>query len=374
MGVVMGTPYFMLQQLEREKGLQVRSSQYELYQDMSDRMMSIISRYTPEQDVYSIDECFTRFTGMNHMNLFETGKTIRQQILQCIGIPTCVGIAQTKTLAKMANRFAKKMHRKVGVYFANTEATKMEMLEWCSIDDVWGIGHQYSLMLQSHGFKTAADLLKAPEDFIRSKMTVQGLRLVKELKGIPSIEWQAERKPKQNICTSRSFGELLSSKQLITEAVATYSASCAEKLRREGSVCGKVHVFINTNPHRADLEQYYHSINVKLLEAANDTPSIIKAAVKGLNLIWKDDLLYMKAGVVVQDLKPQGSQQTALFVPNNKPRLNAAMAALDGVNKRYGRHTVQVATQGQTKAFQMRQDHLSKSFTTCIDDVIEILD
>lgn len=226
------------------------------------------------------------------------------------------------------------------------------MLQWCEVSDIWGVGRQYSTMLQSNGFKTAADLLKAPEDFIRDRMTVQGHRLIKELKGIPAIEWQAEIKPKKNICTSRSFGALLFDKQLVSEAVANYAASCAEKLRKERSVCSVVHVFINTNPHRTDLPQYYHSIDMKLALASNDSPTLVKTALRGLNLIWKDGYDYMKAGVVVQKLTPQDCLQTAMFETDNKTKLNAAMTALDGVNKRYGKHTVQVAAQGEKKEYK----------------------
>ncbi len=368
----MGTPYFMLQRFEQEKGLLVKSSNYTLYDDMSGRMMRIIGRHVPEQEVYSIDECFARFTGIQHINLDKVGKTIKQQVFQYIGIPVSVGIAETKTLAKMANRYAKKKLRQVGVYCADTQEKKMAMMEWCAVGDVWGIGAQYAFMLEKNGFKTAADLLTAPEDFIREKMTVVGQRLLNELKGIPCIEWQQVRKPKKNICTSRSFGNLTSKKEDVAQAVANFAANCAEKLRREKSNATVVHAFIQTNPHRAQDNQYFHSINVKLAMAANDTPSIVSSALKGLDIIWKDGYSYMKAGVIVQNLKPQAQVQTALFEPDNKAKLNTAMAALDKVNSRFGKDTIKVASQGFDKRYKMRREHLSQCYTTRIEDVVVI--
>jgi DNA polymerase V len=256
-----------------------------------------------------------------------------------------VGIAPTKTLAKMANRYAKKKRRDVGVYWAANNNLVEEMLRFTEVGDIWGIGRQYANFLVRNGFKTAFDLIKAPEEWIRKKMTVQGQRLLSELKGIPAIEWEFETPAKKNICTSRSFGKLQTDKNEIKEALCNYAATCALKLRQEKSCCKKIHVFVQTNPHKTLDKQYLRSINVQLERASNNTGEIVKYALKGFDIIFKEGYNYLKCGIIVMELVPENKVQGSLF-SCNATKTKTLMDAMDKINRALGKDTVRACGAG----------------------------
>lgn len=371
LGISMGTPAFMIDKAIQRQ-ITMFSSNYTLYGDLSSRVMKTLSQFVPQMEIYSIDEAFLDMTDMELIGLLQTGIKIRKTVKQLVGIPVSVGIAPTKTLAKMANRYAKKKFRDIGVFYAANESLIDEMLQFTPVEHIWGVGRQYALFLNRHGFKTAFDLKQAPEEWIRKNMTVQGQRLLNELNGIPSKEWEFIPKTKKNICTSRSFGKLLSDKQTIKTAVVNYAAACAMKLRTEKTCAKYVLVFLQTNPHKTAEKQYSRSIKVQLYTATNDTPSIIKHALTGFDIIFKSGYRYMKCGIIVLDLVPETQVQMNLFTVPVDGRKKEITCTIDKVNKRFGKDIVRYAVQGYDKAYKLRADHLSKRYTTNINEILEV--
>ncbi len=371
-GIKMGTPAFMITDLIRQHNVALFSSNYTLYGDLSYRVMATLAGFVPQLEIYSIDEAFLDMGNMEMHDLLKLGISIRKTIQQHIGIPVCVGIAPTKTLAKMANRYAKKKWREVGVFYAANELLIDEMLHYTEVADIWGIGRQYALFLNKHGFKTAYDVKHAPDEWIRKNMTVQGQRLLNELRSIPSKEWEFVPKRKKNICTSRSFGKLLTDKNTIQEAVSNHTAACALKLRNEKSCAKSVLVFIQTNPHKTTEKQYSRSIQIPLEMASNETPVLIKQALKGLDIIFKDGYRYMKCGVMVLDIVRDTEVQINLFTGPADDKKKAIHQSMDKLNILFGKDAVRFAIQGCDKKYRLKTDHLSKQFTTNINQVLEI--
>ena len=370
-GIEMGTNAFEIEEVLRAHNVAVFSSNYTLYGDMSERVMKTMQGMVPRLEIYSIDEAFLDMHDMPHTDLLKLGIKIRNTVKQDTGIPVTVGIAPTKTLAKMANRYAKKKRKDVGVFWAANERLVDEMLSFTKIGDVWGIGKQYATFLIRHGIKTARDLLNAPEDWVRKHMTVVGHRLIKELKGIPSIEWEFEPAAKKNICTSRSFGVMQTDKEVLREAVSNYAATCAAKLRQQNSCCKKVHVFIKTNQHRVNDKQYQGAITIELSTPSNNSGEIIKYALKALDILYLGDCRYKKVGVVVLDIIPEAAVQANLF-SSPAPKGKLLMQTMDKVNKALGRDIVRVAVQGFEKRHRLKAEHLSPSYTTDINQVIKV--
>ena len=372
LGIEMGAVPHLLKDKIANNNVKMFSSNYTLYGDMSDRVMKTLSSFVPRIEIYSIDEAFLDMGNMPYSNLLQLGMDIRSTILKNLGIPVCVGIAPTKALAKMANRYAKKKNKAVGVHWAANKYLVDEMLDYTEVGDVWGIGRQYALMLNRNGIKTAMDFTKAPEDFVRSTMSVVGLRLHNELKGIPSIAWEFELPAKKNICTGRSFGSMISDKNLIKEAMSNYAATCALKLRNQKSAAQELKVFVHTNPHRLQDEQYFRSVVIQFETATNSTPQIIKYALKGFEIIFKEGIKYMKCGVELRGFIPEDQLQLNLFSNFDNTKSSKAVAALDKVNKTLGKDLVRFGIQGFNKKYKARAAHLSPCYTTNINHVIKI--
>ncbi len=372
LGIVMGTPAFMIEKTLRKHHVMVFSSNYTLYGDMSERVMQTISQFVPGIEIYSIDEAYLDLHNMPYTDLLKTGAVIRKTVQRNTGIPVTIGIGQTKTLAKMANRYAKRHHRQTGVFWAANEELTREMLSATPVSDICGIGHQYALLLNRSNFKTAGDFQAAPEDWVREKMSVVGLRLLYELRGIPAIKWESEKPAKKNICTSRSFANRLTTHGAIAEAVSNYAATCALKLRNQHSSCRMINVFVQTNTHKTEEEQYMRSIDVELDRASNDAATIIKYALKGLEIIYKEGYRYMKAGVIVSDLVSEDSVQSNIFSVGNQVVQKKLMTAMDQVNIKMGRETVRMAVQGFERKYRLRADFLSPRYTTHSDELLKI--
>ena len=372
LGIAMATPAFMIDELLKKNNVAVFSSNYTLYGDMSDRVMRTLESFVPRLEIYSIDEAFLDLHDLTYTDLLDLGVKIRFTVRQHTGIPVSVGIAPTKTLAKMANRYAKKKHKQTGVYWAANVDLTGEMLANTDVGDIWGVGKQYALLLRRNGFKMASDLANAPDDWIREKMSVVGLRLLNELRGIPAFKWEFEPAPKKNICTSRSFGKLLTDKSEISEALVNYAAACALKLRNQKTCCNLVHVFLHTNPHKTEERQYQRSINVELERPSNNTAEIIKAALKGYDVIYKEGYRFMKAGIIVMDLVPENQIQAGMFDTANLKRNKKMMDAMDNLNRVLGKELVRMAVQGFEKRYKLRADHLSPRYTTDINQVLKV--
>lgn len=372
LGIEMTTPAFMIRELIDKNKVVVFSSNYTLYGDLSDRVMKTLESFVPRLELYSIDEAFLDMHDLAYTDLFALGLKIRNTLKKNIGIPVCVGIAPTKTLAKMANRFAKKHRKSPGVHWAANDQLIKEMLAATEVGDIWGIGRQYALFLKNNGFHTALDFISAPEEWIRKNMTVVVQRLFNELKGIPAIEWDFKPPAKKNICTSRSFGKLQTIKEEIQEALCNYAAACALKLRNQNSCCRSVNVFIQTNPHRKEDKQYARSITVDLDTPTNFTGEIIKYALKGFDIIFKEGYNYLKCGVIVSDLVPEDKVQSSLFDECDRKKNKTAMQAMDKVNQRLGKEMVRLSVQGFEKRYRLKSEYLSSHFTTDISQVLEV--
>jgi DNA polymerase V len=289
-----------------------------------------------------------------------------------IGIPVCVGIAPTKTLAKMANRYAKIKFREAGVFYAANGVLLEEMLQNTEVKEIWGIGKQHATLLKSNGFRTAADVARAPDAWILKHMTVVGHRLVTELRGIPAIQWEFIQQKRKNITTSRSFGDLTENVSIIKEALANHAASCARKLRDQQTAAKKVHVFLQTNPHRTQDKQFSRSITMELDTASNDNATIIKSALKGLDLIFHQGYKYKKVGIIVMELVPYDTVQFALFNSADHHRVQHLMKTIDDINRLKGKETIRMGAQMGEKKYRLRANHLSKHYTTDITELPEI--
>lgn len=371
LGIQMGTPAFMIRELIRKHNIQVQSSNYTLYGDMSARVMQVVREFVPRTEVYSIDEIFADLSSLRYADLSLLAANIRDAVARCTGIPVTIGIGKTKTLAKLANRYAKKTRPDEGVFCADEDWKTRDVLAFTGVQHIWGIGEQYAKLLRSHGFVTALDFINAPENWVRKEMAVVGLRTQNELKGIVCLKWEDARQVKKNICTSRGFGKLITSRKEVEQAVATFTSSCAAKLRKQESCATRIHVFIQTNIHRRQDEQYFHSITIDLPEPMNSTTALLKFAMKALDIIYLPGYNYNKTGVMVLDLVPASSVQLPLFSgAAQKDRM--VMKAVDSINQSYGRDLVRTATQSFNKKWQLRQERLSQRYTTRFDELMTV--
>jgi DNA polymerase V len=372
LGIAMAAPVFMMKKLIEEHHVAVFSSNYTLYGDMSRRIMETLAFFVPGIEMYSIDEAFLDLREMMHTDLLKLGFSIRKTIRKNIGIPVSIGIAATKTLAKMANRHARKNYKQAAVFWAANPALTEEMLSATPVGDIWGIGNQYALFLSRSGFKTAADFVHAPADWVRNHLSVVGLRLLYELRGIPSISWEEEKPLRKNICTSRSFGYRIADKNRIAEAMANYAASCAAKLRSDKTCCRRLQVFIQTNPHKTEEAQYLRSIDLDLERASNHSGEIIKAALRGLDLIFKPGFLYMKCGVMVMDLVPETVVQGSCFDEADHKKNGHLMQTIDKINLDLGKEIVRTAVQGFDRKYRLKAEFLSPCYTTRMSEILKI--
>jgi DNA polymerase V len=368
LGIQMAQPAFMIND-NIARDVRMFSSNYTLYGDISARVMQVIKEFVPFTEVYSIDEIFADLTTLKYKDHTELAKEIRETVLRCTGIPVTVGIGPTKTLAKMANRYAKKTSRKEGVFAAATPELINKLLAFTEVGGVWGIGKQHEAMLKKNGFHNALQLLNAPAEWIRKNFSVVGQRLQMELNGIQCIPFEEGTPARKNICTSRSFGQLVSEKKQIKQAIAKFTSSCAEKLRRENSCAKKLNVFIQTNPHRPTDPQYFQSLTVKLPVATNVTTELIRFSTKALDLIFKEGYQYQKCGVIALDLIPQKSIQMGMFDNKLRMRDQKLMNSIDDVNRSFGRDLVRLASQEYDHGWKLKQDFLSQHYTTRFDQL-----
>ena len=371
LGLKMGDPFYQVKDLLEREGVAVFSSNYNLYGDMSKRVMSLLSRYTPHIDVYSIDEAFLDFSDRD--NLWEYGKEIVRRVRKGTGIPISLGIAPTKTLAKMASKFAKKYKGYEGVCLIDTDEKREKALRLFDVGDVWGIGHRHTKRLNYYGIHTAWDFTQKSESWVRREMTVVGTRTWKELRGESCISID-DLPHKKSICTSRSFPDKgLDKLADVEEAVANFAAACARKLRESRIACAAMTVFAYTSRFRTDLPQDDIYANIVFPVATNDSQEIIAAAVGALRRFWKDQgFLYKKAGVIVWNICREREIQGDLFDPVNREKQRKLMEAIDAINLRNGHNTIRVATQGYSRSWHLKNEHISRQYTTNLDQAIRV--
>ncbi|MFH2012332.1 MAG: Y-family DNA polymerase [Pseudomonadota bacterium] len=370
-GIPMGAPAFQNEELFRENGVHIFSANFALYGDMSQRVMSILSDFSPDIEIYSIDEAFLQLKGFEKYNLQEYGEKMRRLVKKWTGIPISIGIASTKALAKVANRIAKKFPEKTaGVYVIDDEEKRGKALKWLKIEDVWGIGRQHNKRLNAVNINTAFDFIQLDDAWVKKNMSIVGLRLKHDLQGIPTLSIELPQ-PKKSIATTRSFDKNYTDFDQTKERIVTFAVSCAEKLRQQKSCCNAIMVFIHTNGHREDLPQYSRNIIVKLPFATNSNIELAKFATQALEKIFRDGFHYKKAGVIVMDLTPENQHQLRLFEDSN-PKHKPVMQAIDNINAIYGQHTIKLGSQDLNRVWKMRQERLSPHYTTNLNEIITV--
>jgi DNA polymerase V len=377
LGIKMGAPWFKIRHLEEEAGLVALSANFALYGDMSDRMMSLAAGLGHNQEVYSIDESFVDLSGIRG-DLVRRARTIRKRIHQWIGIPTCIGIAPTKTLAKLANAIAKSAERKPGSYPAHhaqichlgacTPEELQALMQATEVGDVWGVGRKIGAQLREHGIHTALDLQRMNPAAAKAGWSVVLEKTVRELNGTPCIEFEDEPPAKQQIACTRSFGQPITELHELQEAITEFACRAAEKLRKQNSHTGQLMAFIRTSPFREKDPQYSRSASIPLPSPTSDSAHITQTACAILKHIYRPGYKYAKAGVMLMDLQPATRQQLTLDLdadmPENRIRL---MQAMDQINRRYGRGSLVLGSAGGIGAqpvWGMKQERLSSGFTT----------
>lgn len=369
LGVKMGAPWFKMSALAKQHNITALSSNYTLYGDMSSRVVSILSEFSPDIEVYSIDESFLRVESVAHLygGVVSMGQQIRERIKQWTGLPVCVGCGPTKTLAKLANHIAKKNPIFDGVCDLHS-LEKRERLQWMSqieVGEVWGVGRRLATRLYAVGIETVLDLRNTSPAEIRTHFGVVLERTCSELRGISCLALEDIAPNKQQIMCSRSFGTPIENRDELDEAVACYISRAAEKLRRQNSECGAINVFLQTNRFKESEPQYFPSVIVPLPDPTDDTILLTRSALAGLKAMYKTGYRYKKAGVMLTLLTDKSTKQISLFTDTNAlERSTKLMSALDAVNSRYGRDTVRSGASGFAKRWSMRSENRSPRFTT----------
>lgn len=376
-GLKRGQPIFQQQELLRKHDVQVFSSNYSLYQEMSGRVMALLAEFSPAIEVYSIDEAWLDLSDLAIDDLTEFGRVIKARVLQYTRIPVRVALAPTRCLTKVACELVKGDAR-YGDVLDLTGFTSQQLddaLSRVAIEDVWGIGPKYARFLSNYGIDTARDLRDADERWIRKHLTVVGARIQLELRGTACLPLEIERPPKQNIICSKSFGKEIASREAMEEAVSAYTARAAEKLREQDSLASRVTVFLRTNAFHEGAPQYSNSFTIDLPYPTAFTPELFKYALKGLRAIYRDGYLYKKAGIELSRITPLPVVQPDLFgevLLTEYYRQARLMGIVDAINRIYGRNTLVFAVQGMTHGWKMRQSKLSGRYTTHWDELMPV--
>ena len=374
MGIKMGTPFFKIRDKVESGNLIVRSSNYSLYGDLSSRVMSILAEAVPKIEIYSIDEAYLCVDGIDKKKLEVLCPELVRRIRKWVGIPVSIGIASTKTLAKVANHFAKKYPGYKGVCRIVTEDQRVKALKLTPIGDVWGIGRRVAPRLLAMGLTTAYDYVSMPQDWVYKNLGLGGLRVWNELNGKESVEEERDE-ARQSICTSRSFAETITDIQELSARVSDFAAKCAEKLRHDGTAAYCINTFLYTNRFREDKPQDFPDATIRLDMPASSTQEVVSAALKALKLIWKPGFEYKKAGVVVFDIVNRDERQLTLFETDSakKEKQDVLSQVMDNVNVSSGQNVLRVATQRPGHyADGIRREHASRLFSTDWDSIIEI--
>ena len=373
LGIGMAEPWFKLRDIAEQHQVIAYSSNYALYADMSNRVMSLLADFGRNQEIYSIDECFLDLSGMHGPALLTHAQRIRGTIRQWTGLPTCVGVGSTKTLAKLANQLAKGNPRWGGVcdLDAMPENEREAHFARMPVSWVWGVGRRLAAKLEQLGIRSVRDLRDADTAMLRKRFSVTMEKTVRELNGIACLAFEDTSAPRQQILTSRSFGYYVTNKRELREAVTQYITRAAEKLRRQASLANTLHVYIRTSPHNRDNKDYSQGITLPLQPATDDTLRLVQVGLYGLEQIYRPGYSYQKAGVMLGELTPRTLIQGQLFAERDERR-GRLMATIDTINRRMGRATIRSAAEGYTHAWKMRSAHKSPSYTTSWKDILVV--
>ena len=374
LGVKMGTPWFQMKDLAKQHGIQAYSSNYTLYGDMSGRVVEVLRKYTPNLEVYSIDESFLQIETVlkQYADPASLGQIIKQDVKDTTGLPVCVGIGASKTLAKLANHLAKKNPQFAGVCDINSMPKAM-LYQWMAetaVGEVWGIGGKTAKKLKELKINSVFDLVQVSPQAMRQQFGVVIERICYELRGVSCLQLEEVAPAKQQIISSRSFGKPVTSMEELAESVATHAARGAEKLRSQKSVTGALTIFVQTNPHKPFEPQHHQSITVVLSDPSDNTLTLTSAALKGLKQIYKTGFKYKKAGVMLNLLADKPTMQQSLFDDMEvKGKSAGLMKVMDSINSRFGNTAIKTAASGTKQDWQMRSSNRSPNYTTQWDEL-----
>ena len=368
LGIKMGEPAFKLKNLIEKYNINVFSTNFALYGDLSKRVMNIMSTEVEKMEIYSIDEAFLDFSDYASK---KRGLAIREKVKKWTGIPVSVGIAPTKVLAKVAGHIAKK-HTKSGIFIFDDEDLIRRALNFFKVEDLWGIGSNTAKKLKSVGIHTALQFRQCDSSWVKRNLSVNGVRLQKELFGEVCYPIETKIKRRKSICTARSFGSEINKLSKLKEVIGSHANTCATKLRKEKSCCTTVGVFLSTNPFKPQAKQYNPYTVTQLHVPTNDSMEIVKVAIKALESIYRGDCIYKKAGVVVSGTAPQEQTQLSLFDSLDRGKRENINIAVDKVNSLMGKNKVHLAVQGSGRKWKIKQERLSPCYTTRFADILEV--
>ena len=372
LGIRMGEPWFKVRDLANRNGVVAYSSNYALYADMSNRVMSLLADFAPSIEIYSIDECFLNLAGFNRSRLAADAGRMRERVWKWLGLPVCVGIAPTKTLAKLANHVAKKRPAFGGVCDLDAlDTTAVDaLMHSIAVNEVWGVGPRLTEHLSKLGILTVADLRAADSQTLRRRFSVVLERTVMELRGTRCLGLEEVAPAKKQIISSRSFGHSVTQVEELTEAAASYAARAAEKLRRQNSVAGLLQVFLKTNVFKPDEPSHHPVMSLPLSDASSDTRVLAAHAVHGVRCIYRKGFRYVKAGIVLSEISDSANRQSSFYQSEASiERSMHAMQAMDSINRRMGRNTLAIAAAGVRRPWQMKREMKSPHFTTQWSDL-----
>ena len=369
LGIKMGEPYFKVKELVKKNKVEVYSSNYALYGDISRRVMKVLKTFSPKVEIYSIDEAFIDLSFLDEKGVEDYGREIRSRVLKWTGIPTSVGIASTKTLSKVANHIAKK--EKAGVIYLNTNID--ERLKKFPIEDVWGVGKQLSKFYRKNNISNAYDLKNVSNTWVKKGTNVLGAKTAMELRGIPCIDLQIDQEKRKNCCVSRSFGRKVKDLNELEESVITHCLNAAEKIRADDQIAKTITVFIRTSPFDKNRRYYSNSKTIDLAIPTSNSIELIKNAVKALTDIYKYGYAYQKAGIILSGLKDANQNDQNLLTPLLENKSKKLMKAIDYTNTKYGRYAISIAQAGLSKGWKMRREHSSKIDTASFDSLPKIV-
>ena len=369
LGIKMGEPYFKVKDLVKKNKVEVYSSNYALYGDISRRVMKVLKTFSPKVEIYSIDEAFIDLSFIDEKGVEDYGREIRSRVLKWTGIPTSVGIANTKTLSKVANHIAKK--EKAGVIYLNINID--EKVKKFPIEDVWGVGKQLSKFYHKNNISNAYDLKNVSNTWVKKGTNVLGAKTAMELRGIPCIDLQIDQEKRKNCCVSRSFGRKVKDLNELEESVITHCLNAAEKIRADDQIAKTITVFIRTSPFDKNRRYYSNSKTIDLAIPTSNSIELIKNAVKALTDIYKYGYAYQKAGIILSGLKDANQNDQNLLTPLLENKSKKLMKAIDYTNTKYGRYAISIAQAGLSKGWKMRREHSSKIDTASFDSLPKIV-
>ena len=370
LGIKMGEPYFKVKKIIKKNNVKVFSSNYSLYGDISQRVMEVLLSFSPNVEIYSIDEAFLSFNGFKNYELSKYCKHIRKIIQKWIGIPVSIGIGSTKTLSKIANHLAKKNDFYEGVCILKEKDAVEEALQKTEIGDVWGIGRKYSKFLINNSISNAKQFTLLDRRWVRKNMGVVGEKIQLELKGISCLELELLPSKKKSCCVSRSFSKPVEKIDQLKESIANYGSRVAEKIREEGLVAHSISVFVLTNHFNKNEKQYSNSIKLTLDYPTNNSIIIVKKAIKGIEEIYKKGFRYKKAGIILYELNE--SSLVRGLLDYDRPKSESLMQALDQINCRYGSSTLKIAAEGIEKTWEMKRSKVSPCYTTRFNEIMNV--